>query len=204
MKKTLIAIATLLITSVSGLVFAQSKSLEIGADMPMINTEMLDASNGTEVTYYNSAGKNGLLVMFSCNTCPFVVKNEGTTKSAIEYATQHGVGVVIINSNEAKRGDEDSYDAMKAYADVKGYTVPYLVDNNSKIADAFGAGHTPEIFLFDSKKKLVYKGAMNDNPRTPSEAKVIYINNAIDAMVAGKAPNPSTTKSIGCSIKRKA
>jgi thioredoxin-related protein len=82
--------------------------------------------------------------------------------------------------------------------------VPYLVDEDSKLADMFGASHTPEIFLFNSKGKLVYKGAMNDNPGNPEEAKVKYIENAIDAVVAGKEIDPKVTKSVGCSIKRKA
>ena len=147
---------------------------------------------------------NGLLVMFSCNTCPFVIKNEPITKKAMEYAAAHNIGMVIINSNEAKRGDDDSYEAMKKFAKEQGYTVPYLVDESSKLADLFGANHTPEVFLFNNKHKLVYKGAMNDNPSDPNGYKKMYIEDAINAMIAGKEVDPKTTKSIGCSIKRKA
>lgn len=205
MKNTFIAIATSVITFASVSVFAQQgTSLQPGDNLPRIDEALQDASGGSAIPYYKAAGKNGLLVMFSCNTCPFVIKNESTTQQTIEYAKKHGVGVVIINSNEAKRDGDDSYDAMKRYGKKQGYGVPYLVDNNSKLADAFGANHTPEIFLFNSKNKLVYKGAMNDNPGSPDAAKVMYINNAIDAMDAGKTPDPATTKSIGCSIKRKA
>lgn len=204
MKNTFIAIAASVITMVSGSVYAQTRTLQPGDDMPAMREALKNATDGSDMDYTKAVGKNGLLVMFSCNTCPFVVKNEGTTQKAIEYAQKNGVGVVIINSNENKRDGDDSYDAMRGYARKQGYKVPYLVDANSKLADAYGANHTPEIFLFNSKKKLVYKGAMSDNPGTPEEAKVMYINNAIDAVVAGKQPDPNTTKSIGCSIKRKA
>ncbi len=204
MKNTILAIAAFLFTASAVTTYAQDKQLQPGDDLPKVNTEMLSATDGNTLPYYKSADKNGLLVMFSCNTCPFVVKNESTTLKTIAYARALGVGVVIINSNEAKREGDDSFGEMKAYAMKHGYTVPYLEDKGSKLADAFGANHTPEIFLFSNKSKLVYKGAMNDNPGDPGSAQVIYINNAIDAMIAGKEINPNTTKSVGCSIKRKA
>jgi hypothetical protein len=149
-------------------------------------------------------GKNGLLVMFSCNTCPCVIKNQEATNKAIAYAKTHDIGMVIINSNEAKRDGDDSYASMTKYAKSQKYTIPYLADDNSVLANQFGANHTPEIFLFNNKYKLVYKGAMNDNPANPGEVKQVYIEDAINAMAAGKEVNPAVTKSIGCSIKRKA
>ncbi len=204
MKNTFLAVATVAMSIVSGASFAQSAQMEPGAKLPMVDATMKDASRGADMPYYKAADKNGLIVMFSCNTCPFVVKNESTIKKTMEYAKAHGVGVVVINSNEAKRDGDDSYQAMKKYSKAQGYTVPYLVDENSKLADMFGANHTPEVFLFNSKSILVYKGAMNDNPGNPEKAEVMYISKAIDAMIAGKDIDPKTTKSIGCSIKRKA
>ena len=180
-----------------------NKPLQPGDIMPKAGGQMNNAGAGKSMAYHEAMGKNGLLVMFSCNTCPFVIKNQPTSRQAFGYAASKGVGVVVINSNEAKRDGDDAFEAMKEYAKNQGYAVPYLVDNGSKLADAFGANHTPEIFLFDKNGKLVYKGAMNDNPGNPGEAKEVYINNAIDAMVAGKPAEPAVTKSIGCSIKRK-
>jgi len=182
--------------------FAQDK-LKPGDDMPGLETTLRNA-NGSSTTLRGAEKENGLLVMFSCNTCPFVLKNEPITKKAMEYATAHKIGMVIINSNEAKREGDDSYEAMKKYAKEQGYTVPYVIDENSKLADMFGANHTPEVFLFSNKHKLVYKGAMNDNPSDPNGYKKMYIEDAINAAVAGKKADPETTKSIGCSIKRKA
>lgn len=180
------------------------KSLKPGDLMPKIGAKMQNATTGKQMAYHEAMGANGLLVMFSCNTCPFVIKNQPTTTETLNYAASKKVGVVVINSNEARRDGDDALPAMKEYAAKQGYKAPYLVDENSKLADAFGANHTPEIFLFDKTGKLVYKGAMNDNPGNPGEAKEVYINNAIDAMIGGKPVTPAETKSIGCSIKRKA
>ena len=205
MKTTILAVATLFIAymaiaPISS--FAQDK-LNPGDAIPGAGISMQNAT-GKNVTLNDAVGENGLLVMFSCNTCPFVVKNQPITKKTLEYAAAHHIGVVIINSNEAQRSDADSYEAMKAYAKEQGYNVPYVIDQNSALADMFGANHTPEIFLFDKNHKLVYKGAMNDNPGNPDSYKKMYIVDAINAMVAGKPVNPQTTKSIGCSIKRRA
>ncbi len=91
---------------------------------------------------------------------------------------------------------------MAEFGRKQGYP-NYFIDKNSELANSFGASHTPEVFLFDGKtEKLVYKGAMDDNPSDPKSAKVIYLKNAINSMLAGKAINPAETKSVGCSIKR--
>ncbi len=204
MRTTVLAIATLFASLGAASVSAQTADkLNPGDNLPAINTTMRNAT-GTNMTLKGAAGENGLLVMFSCNTCPFVVKNQPITTKTMECAKAHHVGMVIVNSNEAKRGDDDSYSAMQKYAKEQKYTVPYVVDENSVLADAFGASHTPEVFLFNKEGKLVYKGAMNDNPGDPNSYKKMYVEDAMNAMVAGKEVNPKTTKSVGCGIKRKA
>lgn len=205
MKTTILAFVSLLaITFAPFSSHAQSEDkLKPGDDLPASETSMRNAT-GKNTTLKSASGQNGLLVMFSCNTCPFVIKNEPITKKTMEFAAAHNVGMVIINSNQAKRTGDDSFEEMKKFAKEQGYTVPYLVDENSAMADMFGANHTPEVFLFNSKNKLVYKGAMNDNPSNPGEYKKAYVEDAINAMISGKEVNPKTTKSIGCSIKRKA
>ena len=204
MKTTIFAIAAFFasIALVPATSFAQDK-LNPGDNLPGGEIALQNA-NGTSTTLKESNGENGLLVMFSCNTCPFVIKNQPITKKTLAYATAHHIGVVIVNSNEQQRGDADSYAEMKKYAKEQGYDVPYVVDKNSELADMFGANHTPEIFLFNKAGKLAYKGAMNDNPGNPESYKKMYIEEAISSMIAGKEINPKTTKSIGCSIKRKA
>jgi thioredoxin-related protein len=206
MKIALLAIATFFASIAVNPFSSQAQTadkLNPGDAIPGAETALQNA-NGTSTTLKDAMGENGLLVMFSCNTCPFVIKNQPITKKTLALAASHGVGVVIINSNEAQRKDADSYDAMKKYAKEQEYEVPYVVDKNSELADMFGASHTPEIYLFNKKGKLVYKGAMNDNPGNPEAYKKMYIEEAMNEMIAGKPVNPTVTKSIGCSIKRKA
>ncbi|HLO69746.1 MAG TPA: redoxin family protein [Flavipsychrobacter sp.] len=177
------------------------KSIQIGAEIPMANKAMKSA-DGKTITLEKAKTNEGLLVMFSCNTCPYVIKSEARTKEMMAYATEKKIGMVIINSNEAKRSDEDSDKEMAKYAKKMGYKVPYVIDEKSAVADAFGATRTPEVFLFDGNGKLMYKGAMEDNPSNPSESKNMFLKDAIDKITMGQVPDPNSTKSIGCTIKR--
>jgi len=158
--------------------------------------------SGTEVSLKDAQTKKGLLVMFSCNTCPYVIKNQSRTYEVCKYAQGNGIGVAILNSNEAKRSEDDSYEDMKTYAKEQGYNWYYLVDKNSSLADAFGANRTPECFLFDGNGKLVYHGAIDDNPSDASAVSRKHLITAIDEMNAGKEVSVKQTKSVGCSIKR--
>lgn len=177
------------------------QSIEIGKSMPMADVKMKSVDK-KEVSLSDAQAKNGLIVMFSCNTCPYVVKSQERTKEVIKYAADKGIGVILVNSNAAQRDKADSYDAMASYAKKQGYNVPYVVDENSKLADAFGATRTPEVFLFDANGKLVYKGAMEDNPSDPDNSKEIFLLAAIDNLLLKHTINPNSTKSIGCTIKR--
>ncbi len=199
MKKLLFIAAI----AVGGAAYAQNniQSIDIGSNLPIPDAAM-KSTDGKTVTLSKAATKQGLLVMFSCNTCPYVIKSQARTKEAIDYAKSQNIGMIIINSNEAQRDKEDSYNAMATYAKKQGYKVPYVVDDKSKVADAFGATRTPEVFLFDGNGKLVYKGAMEDNPSNPAESKELFLKAAIDNMLADKPADPNSTKSIGCTIKR--
>lgn len=175
--------------------------LAIGAAIPQAGLNM-KGTDGGEMSLGKAKTDKGLVVMFSCNTCPYVIKSQERTREAIKFAAEKGVGMVILNSNTAKRDGDDSYEAMSKYAKEQGYSVSYLVDENNRLADEFGATRTPEVFLFDGKGKLVYKGAMEDNPADPASSTKMYLKDAIEKMVSGKKIDPNTTKSIGCSIKR--
>ena len=113
------------------------------------------------------------------------------------------IGMVYINSNEARRDGDDSIDKMKEHARKMGYKYPYLIDRNSKIANSFGAKTTPHIFLFNKNKKLVYKGAIDDNYQSIKNVKEKYLINAITQLNNNQEIKINTTKAIGCSIKRK-
>lgn len=180
--------------------FIPVAELPIGSDMPKSDLEMKDIS-GKKVTLIDARKKNGLLVMFSCNTCPYVVKNQQRTKDISAYALKNEIGVVLVNSNEAQRESDDSYDAMKQYAKDQGFSWYYVVDENHVLADAFGANRTPENFLFDKDGKLVYHGAIDDNPDETSVTRK-HLWEAINEMINGKAITTNTSKSVGCTIKR--
>ena len=199
MKK--IVLSLLGVSALSLISFAPAADLPIGAEMPKADVKMKDIS-GKEISLKDAMGKNGLLVMFSCNTCPFVIKNEERTKEICKYAMENKLGVVLINSNEAQRDDEDSYDAMKSYAKKLDYGWYYTIDKNSELADAFGATRTPETFLFSKDGKLVYHGAIDDNPSDASSVNRKHLREAIDEHVKGKEVSVKTSRSVGCTIKR--
>jgi thioredoxin-related protein len=158
--------------------------------------------SGKEVTLKSASKENGLLVMFTCNTCPYVIKNQGRTKEICQYASSKGIGVILLNSNEANRQGDDSMDEMKAYAKNQNYDWFYAVDKNNELADAFGASRTPECYLFDKSGKLVYHGAIDDNPGDKSKVSRKHLQQAMDESVSGKEISVKTTRSVGCGIKR--
>ena len=181
--------------------------LQIGAALPKADHRMKDVS-GKEIALKELVGGKGVVVIFSCNTCPFVVGSEGSEgwegryPELAAFAQRHGVGVAFVNSNEAKRNDGDSYADMQARYKEKGYQGAYLFDKDHMVADAFGARTTPHVFLFDKDMKLVYKGAIDDNVAKAAEVKERWLHNAIERLAEGKAIDPSMTRNIGCSIKR--
>ena len=175
--------------------------LPLGSPIPKPGEKMRDIS-GKEVSLADAKTDKGLLVMFSCNTCPYVIKNQTRTYEVLKYAKGMGIGVAVLNSNEAQRSDDDSFDAMKEYAKSQGYHWYYLVDKNSSLADAFGANRTPECFLFDASGKLVYHGAIDDNPNNAEAVTRKHLMTAIDEMNSGKEITVKTSRSLGCTIKR--
>ena len=179
----------------------QAQSLAIGSDLPMKEVKMKDVS-GKEVSITDAMKANGVLVMFSCNTCPYVIKNQQRTLDIAAYAKQNNIGVILLNSNECTRDGDDSYDAMKSYAKNQGYDFYYTVDTDSKIANAFGATRTPELFLFNASGKLQYKGAIDDNPTDASNVKRVHAREAIAEFTAGKSVSVKESRSVGCTIKR--
>ena len=182
--------------------FKLADVLPIGSEMPKADLKMKDVS-GKEVSMKDALKEKGVLVMFSCNTCPYVVKNQERTISISEYALKMNVGVIVLNSNEALRNDDDSYNDMKAYAKEQHYRWNYVVDSNHEVADAFGANRTPECFLFDKNLKLVYHGAIDDNPSDASAVSRNHLKEAITELVNSKDVSVKETKSVGCTIKRK-
>ena len=199
MKKILFGLASMALFAT--LAFTVGDPLPIGSNMPKSDLKMQDIS-GKEVAMQDAKKENGVLVMFSCNTCPYVVKNQERTLTISKFATENKVGVIILNSNEALRADDDSYAAMQAYAKAQGYKWNYVVDKGNQVADAFGANRTPECFLFDKNLRLVYHGAIDNSPADETTITRVHLKEAINEMVAGKEITVKESKSVGCSIKR--
>ena len=200
MKKLLYLPLVLLLSPL--LSFNTSKvTLPIGSSLPKAELKLADIS-GRQVSMRDATKKNGLLVMFSCNTCPYVIRNQQRTKEACEYSLKNNIGVILLNSNEANRQDDDSFDAMKAYAGEQGYNWFYAVDRNNEVADAFGASRTPECFLFDKNVKLVYHGAIDDNPQNAGGVQRKHLKESMDEMLSGKEVTVKESRSVGCGIKR--
>jgi Redoxin len=176
-------------------------NLPIGSAIPKADTRLRDVS-GKEISLGQARQSNGLLVMFSCNTCPVVIRNQSRTKDICAFAKNKSIGVVLLNANEGERSGSNSFAAMQDYAKGQGYQWYYAVDNNSMLADAFGASRTPECFLFDKNGKLVYHGAIDDSPGDPAKITRHHLAEAINEMSAGKEVTVKETRSIGCSISR--
>lgn len=177
-----------------------AQELPIGEKVPMTNVKVKDVS-GEMLTLKGVAGENGLLVNFSCNTCPWVAAWEDRYNPIAKLARDNGIGVIMLNPNTAYRNKGESLDDMKARAKKANYTFPYALDEGSKFASAFGATRTPHIYLFNSNMELVYRGAIDDNAKSANGVEQPYLKNAIKALAAGKEIDPKTTKSLGCTIK---
>jgi len=182
------------------LTILSAKELDLGSILPLGDIKMADIS-GKDISLNDAKGKNGLLVIFSCNTCPWVIAWEDRYVELAETYKDKGVGIVAINSNEKQFETVDSMKEMQAHAKEQGYNFYYTMDNGSKLASEFGATRTPHIYLFDKKDKLVYRGAIDDNARKPDKVENTYLADAIDNMLAGSAIDPAATKALGCAIK---
>lgn len=163
-----------------------------------------DVVTGKTVSLADFKNSPALLLMFICNHCPYVKHVQaGMTQMAKDFQTR-GVGVVAINSNDVENYPEDSPDKMKQEVRRAGYTFPYLDDESQSVAQAYHAACTPDFFLFDGQRKLVYRGQMdgarhgNDVPVTGKDLRV-----AVDAVLAGKSVSPTQIPSLGCNIKWK-
>jgi peroxiredoxin len=180
---------------------ASGQNMKIGDKATLTDAKMTGTS-GNQYSINDVKGENGVLVMFSSNTCPFVIMWEGRYIETKKWADQHKVGMIVLNSNCANRNGVDSMEEMKKHAADKKYNFPYVLDGGSRIANAYVGQTTPHAFLFDKDMKLVYKGAIDDNHKDASAVKATYLKDAIAAIANGQKVAVAETKPVGCSIKR--
>ncbi len=180
-----------------------NSSFSLGDKAPLSDLKMTDVASDNDLSLEDMMEANGLLVIFSCNTCPFVLAWEDQFPKLGKLSKGKKLGMVLVNSNQAKREGEDSMAAMKEHYKKAGYNTPYVIDEDSKLADAFGAKTTPHVYLFNSKMELVYRGSINDKFEDRDKtAKQFYLEDAINSMIANEPIEPAETREIGCSIKR--
>lgn len=145
----------------------------------------------------------GYVVVFTCNHCPYSVMYEDRLIELHNQTAEMGYPVIAINPNDPEVRPGDSFEKMQERHKEKGFPFTYLFDDGQKVYPKFGATKTPHVFLLDSDMKVRYIGAIDDNARDPEAVTVNYVLEAIKSLEAGKDPEPSTTKAIGCSIKVK-
>jgi peroxiredoxin len=162
----------------------------------------LPGVDGRQHSLDDYADKPALAVVWSCNHCPYVQAWEGRMVSLQREFGDRGFELVAISSNDADNYPEDSFAAMKARAAEQGFNFDYLYDEDQSVLEAYGAERTPEVFLFDGDRRLVYHGAIDDS-RDEEGVTQEYLRDAIEAALAGEEPAVSDTPPVGCTVKRR-
>jgi peroxiredoxin len=176
-------------------VSTQAAPLKVGSPAP--NFSGLESATGTSVSLADFKDKDVLVVVITCNHCPVAIAyQDRLIDLAKKYGPDSKVGIVAINVNN---GDEDKIDKMKERAKEKGFRFPYAYDPSQKIARDLGASRTPEFFVFDKNRKLVYTGAL-DNSMNPEKVTKQYVVDAVDAALKGETPKVDSSPAVGCGI----
>ena len=165
-------------------------------------------ANGPSSSLMQEAKQNGLIVVFSCNTCPFVVGSkhfpgwEKQYNDLFDTSMKNKIGFVLINSNEAKRQDADAFEKMQSHAQENNYKMAYLLDENSSFANDLLAKTTPHVFFYNAQFELVYSGSIDNIWDGKRKKEHYYLKDAINNHVNSKKIKPASTPPKGCSIKR--
>jgi thiol-disulfide isomerase/thioredoxin len=177
-----------------------STMLALGTQLPAF--QLPNAVDSKPVSSQSLPAGKGTLVMFLCNHCPYVKHVRAELVKLAHEAIDQGVTVVAINSNSTQTHPQDGPEAMRELASSEHWRFPFLFDESQSVAQAFRAACTPDFFLFDGSRKLVYRGQMDDS--RPSNGKPVTgrdLRAALDALISGKPPLSEQRASIGCGIK---
>ena len=162
----------------------------------------LPGVDGRTHTLADYADAKVLALVQSCNHCPYVQAWEGRMNALQSEYGDRGFRLVAVNSNDADHYPEDSFDAMRRRASARGFTFDYLYDEPQEVARRLGSSRTPEVFLFDEGRRLVYHGAIDDN-RDERGVTRHYLRDAIEAVLAGREAEIAETPPVGCTVKWK-
>ncbi|MCS6896171.1 MAG: thioredoxin family protein [Bacteroidia bacterium] len=175
--------------------------VRVGDQAPDFSLKNID---GKLVSLSDYAKEKGVIVIFTCNHCPYAKLYEERIIALHKEFAPKGFPVVAINPNAPEIVPEDSYENMQKRAKEKNYPFPYLFDEKQEVARAYGATKTPHVFLLQNQGKaftIAYIGAIDDSPNDPQKIQKRYLAEAIEALIAGKPVPIPETKAIGCSVK---
>jgi peroxiredoxin len=179
-----------------------SVMLSLGTPAPPFS--LRDVVSGQRYSLASFNGKGALLVMFICRHCPYVVHVEQEIAKIGRDYTDRGLGIIGISSNDPVQYPDDAPPRLKEMAERLGFTFPFCFDETQDVAMAYGAACTPDFYLFDRERRLVYRGQLDDS--RPGSSKPVTgrdLRAAIDAVLTGKPVAGNQKASVGCSIKWK-
>jgi peroxiredoxin len=171
--------------------------LALGSKAPEFDLPGVDGKTHSLLSF---SDKPVLVVVFTCNHCPYVKDYEGRMVSIQRDYSPKGVQLVAINSNDEKAYPEDSFAQMVIRAKERGFNFPYLRDQEQTVVESYGAMCTPHVFAFDSERRLRYRGRIDDS-RDPGGVKSPDLRNVLDDLTAGREVKVPDTRPFGCSIK---
>lgn len=158
--------------------------------------------SGDTVSLSDYRETKGVIVIFTCNHCPFAQLYEQRIIDLHRNFAPLGYPVIAINPNSPIVAPEDSFEKMQERARTKHYPFAYLFDEEQTVFPKFGATRTPHVFLLDENRAIRYIGAIDNNPEAPNSSTQRWVENAVNALIRGENPNPQSTKSVGCTVKR--
>lgn len=176
---------------------------EIGDEVADFTLKNVD---GKMISLSDYKDDKGVVVVFSCNHCPYVVAYEDRMIELHKRTAEKGYPLLAINSNDPEVVPEDSFEEMVVRSKEKGFPFPYVFDEKFEVLNNFGATRTPHVYLLMNSGgtfKVAYIGAIDDNAQDETAVKVNYVESAITSIDSGAEPDPSFTKAIGCTIKKK-
>ncbi len=198
MKKTLF---TLVLAFAAYLVVnAEFKPGDVALNFSLKNVD------GTTVSLSDYSDQKGVIVVFTCNPCPYANAYEQRIIDLHNKFAEKGYPVIAINPNDPEVSTEDTFEKMKAKAEAKNYPFPYLKDETQEVYKTYGATRTPHVFVLKNdggKFKVAYIGAIDDNAMDASSVTQTYVDDAIVSLMSGHMPETTTTKAVGCGIKKK-
>lgn len=197
---TLAIVAMAFRSNVSQPVEPPAAGYQIGEKVDDFSLRNVD---GKMVSLADYKKAKGFVIVFTCNHCPYAIAYEDRVIALAEWAKSKDFQLIAINPNDPAVVPDDSPDEMKTRAAEKKFGFPYLFDDGQKVYPKFGATRTPHVFVLDKKRRVQYIGAIDDNSEDASAVTKKYVENAIDALLVGKKPEPNLTKAVGCSIKKK-